>query len=166
MKVELYTPSEASVKLKVVQTTLLKPLALMQEDSMPISLKHIMLIIGFTLSAQACATEKPIYRDTQFIVQLTDTIIRKLQDNTFNVKSHRNTKLQQWSQHTGLELKAVPSTNLQRWIIKASTQNPDEIKKLVHIIDNDTDVKYIEKDGIMTIQPTQRSIPILLPTNP
>ena len=133
---------------------------------MPISLKHIMLIIGFTLTAQACATEKKIHKDTQFIVQLTDTAVQNPQDNTFNVKSHRNAKLQQWSQHTGLELKAIPPTNLQRWIIKASTQNPDEIKKLIHIIGNDTDVKYIEKDSVMTIQPTQRPTPMLLPATP
>ena len=133
---------------------------------MPISLRHIILIIGFSLSAQACATEKQMHRDTQFIVQLSDTAIQKSQDNTFNVESHRNAKLQQWSQHSGLELKAVPPTSLQRWIIKASTQNPDEIKKLIRIVGNDTDVKYIEKDGIMTIQPTQRPIPILLPMSP
>ena len=133
---------------------------------MPISFRHIMLIIGFTLSTQACATEKQIHRDTQFIVQLSDAVIQKSQDKTFNVESHRNEKLQQWSQHSGLELKAVPPTNLQRWIIKASTQNPDEIKKLIRIVGNDTDVKYIEKDGIMTIQPTQRPTPMLLPTTP
>ncbi|OUS00252.1 hypothetical protein A9Q81_10820 [Gammaproteobacteria bacterium 42_54_T18] len=133
---------------------------------MLISLRHIVLIISFTFSVQACAAEKQIHHDTQFIVQLTDTTIQKLQSGAQKVEVHRNKKLQQWGQQTGLALKAVPPTNQQRWIIKANTQDATHIINLINTVSDDIDVKYIERDSIMTIQPIQRPIPMLPPMTP
>ncbi len=130
------------------------------------SLRHIVLIISFTFSAQACAAEKQNHRDTQFIVQLTDTTIQKLQSGALKIEKHRNTKLRQWGLQTGLALKAVPPTNQQRWIIKANSQGATHIKNLINTVSGDIDVKYIERDGIMTIQPIQRPIPMLSPVTP
>lgn len=114
----------------------------------------------------ACATKNQTHQDSQFIVQLTDISIQKLQNNTPQVQAYRNTKLQQWSKLTGLILTAVPPTNPQRWIIKANTQDAAHIKKLISTVSNDADIKYIESDGIMTIQPIQRPIPMQPPMNP
>ncbi len=132
---------------------------------MLILIRHIMLIISFTFSIQACAAENQTHRNSQFIVQLTDISIQKLQNKPSQVQVHRNTKLQQWSKLTGLILKAVPPTNPQRWIIKANTQDASHIKNLINTVSNDTDIKYIERDGIMTIQPIQRPIPMQPPMN-
>lgn len=125
--------------------------------------RHIMLILSFTFSIQACAAENQAHRDSQFIVQLTDNTIQKFQNKTSQVQAHRNTKLQQWSKLTGLILTAVPPTNPQRWIIKANTQDAAHIKNLISTVNNDADIKYIERDGIMTIQPIQRPIPMQPP---
>ena len=133
---------------------------------MLISLRHIVLILSFTFSAQACAAEKQIHHDTQFIVQLTDTTIQKIQNGGLKVEGHRNAKLQQWGLQSGLALKAVPPTNQRRWIIKANTQDTTQIKNLIKTVSGDIDVKYIERDGIMTIQPIQRPIPMLPPMSP
>lgn len=131
-----------------------------------IPLRHIILIISFTLSMQACAAEKKIHPNTQFIVQLTNTSIQKRQNNSHEIKVHRKAKLQQWEQQTGLTLKAVPPTNQQRWVIKANTQDSTYIKKLINIVSNDVDVKYIERDNIMTIHPIRQPSPRLSPASP
>ncbi len=133
---------------------------------MQTSLRHIILIISFTLSTQACAAEKQIHSDTQFIVQLSATFIQKRQNNSHEIEAHRNAKLQQWSQQTGLILKAVPPTNQQRWIIKANTQDSTYIKNLMNTVSDDVDVKYIERDSIMTIQPIRHLSPIPPPKKP
>lgn len=112
---------------------------------------------------QACAAENQAHRDSQFIVQLTDVSIQERQNKPSQVQAHRNTKLQQWSKLTGLTLKAVPPTNQQRWIIKANTQDASQIKNLINTVSNDTDIKYIERDGIMTIQPILRPTPMQPP---
>lgn len=120
---------------------------------MLISLKHIALIIGFTFSIQACTTEDQVRGDSRFIVQLTDNAIQKFQENSPQIEAHRTKKLQQWGKATGLILKAVPPSNRQRWIIKANTQDASHIHNLMNTANNDSDIKYIEKDGIMTIPP-------------
>ena len=129
-------------------------------------LRHIILIISFTLSTQACAAENKNHLNTQFIVQLTNTSIQKRHNNSHEIKVHRMAKLQQWGQQTGLALKAVPPTNQQRWVIKANTQDATFIKKLINIVSNDIDVKYIERDNIMTIHPIRLPSPILSPASP
>ncbi len=133
---------------------------------MPISLRHIAIIISFVFSTQACVAENKIHRNTRFIVQLTDASIQKHQNDTHRVEAHRKTKLHRWSQLTGLILEAVPPTNQQRWIIKANTHKTAHIKKLIDIIRIDSDVKYIEKDIVMNINQIQRPPPMLTPATP
>jgi len=117
------------------------------------SIKQIILIFGLSFTMLACASEQeskinPSHQSSRFIVQLTPSATEQNQ---------KTATLQQWEKDSGLTLKFVPPTNVQRWVIEANTQNSKQKKHLIDIVSKDSNVSYIEEDSIMTTMPIQRS---------
>ncbi|OUS25309.1 hypothetical protein A9Q99_22220 [Gammaproteobacteria bacterium 45_16_T64] len=124
-------------------------------------LPKITFFIWLLLSTVACAEENIALENSRFIIQLTATATEQIQ-----TPNQQQLKLRQWSDSTGLTLRLVSPSNNQRWIITADTENPTRQQALIDVVSKDNAVKYIEADGIMTIMPIQRPIPMRLPPKP